>query len=52
MGDLTEEFIYEQIFNSYMLVIEKNVTPVSLRREILSTVNSLSKDIDAENFAE
>lgn len=52
VGDLTEEFIYEQIFNSYMLVIEKNVTPVSLRREILSTVNSLSKDIDAENFAE
>ena len=35
VGDLTEGFIYEQIRNSYMLVIHKNVTPRALRLEIL-----------------
>ena len=35
VGDLTEGFIYEQIRNSYMLVIHKNVTPRVLRLEIL-----------------
>lgn len=34
-GDLPEEFIKEQIFNSYMLVINKNVSPKSLKQEIL-----------------
>lgn len=42
MGDLAESFILEQIFNSYMLVIHKNVTPRALRDEILSVVNSIS----------
>ena len=45
-GNLSEEFIYEQIFNSYMLVIKKNVTPISLRREILSAVDdSIANEI-------
>ena len=34
-GDLAESFIFEQIYNSYMLVIKKNVTPRALRIEIL-----------------
>jgi predicted DNA-binding protein (MmcQ/YjbR family) len=38
VGDLTEGFIYEQIYNSYMLVIHKNVTPRVLRLEILEAV--------------
>ena len=37
-GDLTESFIREQIYNSYMLVITKNVTPRALRLEILAAV--------------
>lgn len=37
-GDLSENLIYEQVFNSYMLVIKKNVTPVALRNEILNVV--------------
>ena len=35
VGDLAESFIFEQIYNSYMLVIKKNVTPRALRNEIL-----------------
>lgn len=34
-GDLAASFIREQIYNSYMLVIAKNVTPRALRIEIL-----------------
>lgn len=34
-GDLAASFIREQIYNSYMLVIAKNVTPRALRLEIL-----------------
>ena len=37
-GDLAESFIYEQVYNSYMLVINKNVTPRALRMEILEAV--------------
>ena len=37
-GDLAESFIYEQVYNSYMLVINKNVTPRALRVEILKAV--------------
>lgn len=33
-GDLTEEFLREQIRNSYLLVLRQNVTPKSLREEI------------------
>ena len=39
VGDLAESFIYEQVYNSYMLVINKNVTPRALRLEILKAVN-------------
>ena len=39
-GDLAESFIYEQIYNSYMLVIQKNVTPKALREEILETLKA------------
>ena len=35
-GDLAVSFIREQIYNSYMLVIAKNVTPRALRLEILA----------------
>lgn len=37
-GDLTDEFLREQIRNSYLLVLERNVTPKSLREEILRYV--------------
>lgn len=40
-GDLGEQLILEQIYNSYMLVIRLNVTPVALRREILSVLERL-----------
>lgn len=33
-GDLAESFIYEQVLNSYLLVIRKNVTPKAYRLEI------------------
>lgn len=37
-GDLLPSFIFEQIYNSYILVIRKNVTPRALRNEILTAV--------------
>lgn len=42
-GDLAESFIYEQIYNSYMLVIQKNVTPKALREEILAALKSIEQ---------
>lgn len=38
IGDLADSFIYEQIYNSYLLVIEKNVVPRALRLEIMMAV--------------
>ena len=43
-GDLAESFIYEQIHNSYMLVIAKNVTPRALRLEILAAAKEYDSD--------
>ena len=40
-GDLSENLIFRQIYNSYLLVIRKNVTPVALRREVLTAVESI-----------
>ena len=37
-GDLPENFLREQIFNSYMLVVRRNVTPKALREEILAQI--------------
>lgn len=37
-GDLPDTFIREQIRNSYMLVLRQNVSPKSLREEILAYV--------------
>ena len=37
-GDLLPSFIFEQIYNSYILVIRKNVTPRALRNEILTAI--------------
>ena len=37
-GDLPERFVREQIRNSYLLVLRQNVTPKSLREEILACV--------------
>lgn len=37
-GDLPDAFLREQIRNSYMLVLRRNVTPKSLREEILAHV--------------
>ena len=37
-GDLPDTFIREQICNSYMLVLRQNVSPKSLREEILAYV--------------
>ena len=41
-GDLCESFILEQIFNSYILVIKHNVTPVALRKEVLNVAEGIS----------
>ena len=41
-GDLCESFILEQIFNSYMLVIKHNVTPVALRKEVLNAAEGIN----------
>lgn len=38
-GDLPDAFLREQIRNSYMLVLRRNVTPKSLREEILAHVS-------------
>ena len=37
-SDLPDRFLREQIRNSYLLVLRQNVTPKSLREEILSCV--------------
>ena len=37
-GDLPDAFIRAQIRNSYLLVLRQNVTPKSLREEILASV--------------
>lgn len=37
-GDLPEEFLRRQIRDSYMLVLRRNVTPRTLREEILSYI--------------
>lgn len=39
-GDLLPSFIFEQIYNSYILVIRKNVTPRALRNEILTAIEN------------
>lgn len=39
-GDLPESFLREQIFQSYMLVIRRNVTPKALREEILAAIGN------------
>ena len=44
-GDLAASFIYRQIYNSYILVINKNVTPRALRLEITAAV----KEYEANN---
>jgi predicted DNA-binding protein (MmcQ/YjbR family) len=46
-GDLAESFIYEQVYNSYMLVINKNVTPRALRIEILEAVAQYNTKADS-----
>jgi predicted DNA-binding protein (MmcQ/YjbR family) len=46
-GDLAESFIYEQVYNSYMLVINKNVTPRALRIEILEAVAQYNSKADS-----
>ena len=40
-GDLLPSFIFEQIYNSYILVIRKNVTPRALRNEILTAIEKI-----------
>ena len=37
-GDLAENFLREQIFRSYLLVVRRNVTPKALREEILAAI--------------
>ena len=47
-GDLAASFIYKQIYNSYLLVISKNVTPRALRLEISAAVKEYeTKGADA-----
>ena len=42
-GDLLPSFIFEQIYNSYILVIRKNVTPRALRNEILTAIEKFDR---------
>ena len=44
-GDLAESFILEQVFNSYRLVIRKNVTPKAYRLEIEAAVEDYMASI-------
>lgn len=37
-GDLSDAFLREQIRNSYLLVLRRNVTPKALREEIMAHV--------------
>ena len=39
-GSLTNKFQQEQIFASYMLVVNKNVSPKALRLELLDVIKS------------
>ena len=39
-GDLPEAFIRKQIRNSYLLVVRQNVTPRSLREEIMRCIGT------------
>ena len=39
-GDLSSDFITIQIFESYMQVVKKNVTPKALREQILAEVKN------------
>jgi predicted DNA-binding protein (MmcQ/YjbR family) len=49
-GDLSQRLILRQIYNSYMLVIRKNVTPAALRREVISVVENM--DISELNIGQ
>ena len=40
-GDLPDAFIREQIRNSYLLVVRRNVTPRARREEILARIGEL-----------
>lgn len=48
-GDLPRDFILEQIRDSYMLVIRKNVAPKSLREEIMAAVAAHIDHSKADN---
>ncbi len=43
-GDLSSDFITIQIFESYMQVVKKNVTPKALREQILAEVKTSNPD--------
>ncbi len=44
-GRLSKEFMQEQIFNSYLLVVNKSISPKTLRNEILFTMSNHLKNI-------
>ena len=44
-GALADDFLRQQIYDSYLLVIRKNVTPKALRSELLETLQSLGFSI-------
>ncbi len=48
-GDLAESFILEQIYNSYLLVINKNVTPRAMRQEIIAAVREFTTKADSDS---
>lgn len=49
-GDLPDAFLREQIRNSYMLVLRRNVTPKSLREAILRQVESENPQPEERTF--
>lgn len=49
-GDLAESFILEQIYNSYLLVINKNVTPRAMRQEIIAAVREFTTKADSDSM--
>ena len=42
-GDLPEDFLREQIFRSYLLVVNRNVTPKALREEITALLEQSAR---------
>ncbi len=48
-GDLSRDFIFEQIYNSYKLVIAHNVVPKALREQIMAAAAQMEANVAGMN---